>query len=862
MSAMKDIVKNIVIFIVSVLVLIYIGWSACDIRMHAIRTFGLVIHEFDPWFNFRAAQYLADNGISRFFKWYDYMSWSPLGRPVGTTIYPGMQIASVYIWNAINYFGVNMSLNDVCCYTPVWFGVFATILLTILTYVCTGLIGSALVAGFIMAVIPAHLMRSVGGGYDNESVAVSCLTLTFLMWILSLNEKDGNKYSLVGVLTGLAYTCMVATWGGFIFVLNMIGLHAIFLVFIGRFSTKLYTSYTLWYIVGTIGAMQVPVVGRTPLKSLEQLAPMGVFFILQALQLSEHPTFLALLKYKKDDMTTTDKLKVKAQIFGALALVVALVIGALWPTGYFGPLSSRIRGLFVKHTRTGNPLVDSVAEHQPANPAAFYQFLHYTCYIAPFGFAIAVFQSIIKPIFKPSSYSARSDPMSFVVVYSFVTYHFATKMNRLMLLMGPVSAILCGIALGGAIEFCIYEVSTLIQAIIGTETKKVKVEGAKEPTAKGTEKTKEVKDGTPKDKKKKKSTPETATTKASSSSGGIGDLLETKVNEVNNLPFVKLLRKVIACALVYIVVKYTPDFHTYTQQMAHGLSNPSLMFQARLGNGEIIMVDDYREGYWWLRDNTPKDSRVMAWWDYGYQITGIGNRTTIADGNTWNHEHIALLGRCLTSPEARAHKIVKHLADYVLIWAGGGGDDLAKSPHMARIGNSVFEDICPGDPTCQKFGFIDRQMTPTPMMEASLLYRLHQNRVNPKVRVNSSLFREVFISKYGKMRIYEVVGVSQASKKWAADAANRICDAPGSWYCTGQYPPALNKTLAKRKAFKQLEDFNVKMDDKAKKYHEEYLKRMNGEGGSAEGRRSEGQASQSKGKKKYSPPAEREPERG
>ena len=33
----------------------------------------------------------------------------------------------------------------------------------------------------------------------------------------------------------------------------------------------------------------------------------------------------------------------------------------LLPTGYFGPLSSRVRGLFVKHTRTGNPLVDSVA---------------------------------------------------------------------------------------------------------------------------------------------------------------------------------------------------------------------------------------------------------------------------------------------------------------------------------------------------------------------------------------------------------------------------------------------------------------------------------------------------------------------
>ena len=56
------------------------------------------------------------------------------------------------------------------------------------------------------------------------------------------------------------------------------------------------------------------------------------------------------------------------------------------------------------------------------------------------------------------------------------------------------------------------------------------------------------------------------------------------------------------------------------------------------------VVDDYREAYWWLRDNTPEDARVMAWWDYGYQLASIANRATIADGNTWNHEHIAMLG--------------------------------------------------------------------------------------------------------------------------------------------------------------------------------------------------------------------------
>ena len=88
--------------------------------MTAIRTYGLVIHEFDPWFNFRATKYLAENGFEKFFHWFDYKSWYPLGRAVGTTIYPGMQITSVFLWKLINAAGYDMSLNDVCCYVPAW----------------------------------------------------------------------------------------------------------------------------------------------------------------------------------------------------------------------------------------------------------------------------------------------------------------------------------------------------------------------------------------------------------------------------------------------------------------------------------------------------------------------------------------------------------------------------------------------------------------------------------------------------------------------------------------------------------------------------------------------------------------------
>lgn len=43
--------------------------------------------------------------------------------------------------------------------------------------------------------------------------------------------------------------------------------------------------------------------------------------------------------------------------------------------GLFNPLSVRVAALFVKHTRTGNPLVDSVAEHQPGSSDAYWNYL-------------------------------------------------------------------------------------------------------------------------------------------------------------------------------------------------------------------------------------------------------------------------------------------------------------------------------------------------------------------------------------------------------------------------------------------------------------------------------------------------------
>jgi len=110
---------------------------------------------------------------------------------------------------------------------------------------------------------------------------------------------------------------------------------------------------------------------------------------------------------------------------------------------------------------------------------------------------------------------------------------------------------------------------------------------------------------------------------------------------------------------------------------------------------------------------------------------------------------------------------------------------------------------------------------PSPTMEKSLLYKLHSHERAEGVIASPDLFEEVFSSKYGKVRIYKILQVSEESKQWAADPKNKLCD-EGGWFCPGQYPPGLIPILNRKKDFAQLEDFNRGPADEEyqQKYHE------------------------------------------
>jgi dolichyl-diphosphooligosaccharide--protein glycosyltransferase len=427
----------------------------------------------------------------------------------------------------------------------------------------------------------------------------------------------------------------------------------------------------------------------------------------------------------------------------------------------------------------------------------YFHFFHCICYIAPFA--------------VPSLFWKRSPAKYFTLVYGLISLYFSRKMNRLVLLLAPAAAILGGIAVAGVLDWCFSH----YMMMVGAAKKSVLLEDEKTDTPNGKEtaapadSTAAPTSSSKKGKKdKKKGSGPAAAASSNSITEGFAPLKEIENTARKTYDSALYLRYIAAIVGAYYLYGRLSNFWDHSQQMAVRLSNPSIILAAQTQSGQQVMLDDFREAYWWIRDNTPEDARVMSWWDYGYQISQIANRTTLADGNTWNHEHIALLGKCLVSPVKESHKIVRHLADYVLVWStrfvGNPGDDIAKSPHMARIGGSVYKDV-----KAQEF-YIDRQGRPSKMMYESLVYNLVLNKFDPNVPpLPPDTYEEVHTSPNRMVRVYKVLRVSQQSKDYGAQNLGYKAWLAGT-HLDDAYPPALQKILSKRQDFAQLEDFNAK----------------------------------------------------
>ncbi|WMV60012.1 hypothetical protein MTR67_053397 [Solanum verrucosum] len=716
----------------SLFILILIGVLAFSIRIFSVIKYESVIHEFDPYFNYRVTQFLTKNGIYDFWNWFDDRTWYPLGRVIGGTVYPGLTLTAGTLWWILNSLNIPLSVETVCVFTAPTFSAFAAWATYLLTKEVKGA-GAGLTAAALLAMVPSYISRSVAGSYDNEAVAIFALVFTFYLYIKTLNT--GSLF--YATLNALSYFYMVCSWGGYTFIINLIPMHALLCIVTGRYSSRLYIAYAPLVILGTLLAALVPVVGFNAVMTSEHFASFLVFLILNVVGLVYYIKGMLTPKMFKVAVT----LVVSAGLIVCCAMVAVLVaLVASSPTkGWSGRSLSLLDPTYASKYI---PIIASVSEHQPPTWPSYFMDINVLAFLVPAGI-IACFLPL-------------TDASSFVILYLVTSVYFSGVMVRLMLVLAPAACIMSGIALSSA--FGVFTRSIKFASIGKQADAGDNSDGVTQNDVVKPDRNEEhPKEKASRKKKKEKENVEKAP-------------IATKKSE-KRLLMLPMEASVVAILLLMLLGAFYVVHCVWAAAEAY--SAPSIVLTSQSHDG-LHVFDDFREAYAWLSHNTDVDDKVASWWDYGYQTTAMANRTVIVDNNTWNNTHIATVGTAMSSPEKAAWEIFNSLdVKYVLVVFGGlvgyPSDDINKFLWMVRIGGGVFPHIKEPDYLRDGQYRIDSMATPT--MLNSLMYKLSYYRFVEtdgkgydrvrrteigKKHFKLTHFEEVFTTHHWMVRLYKL----------------------------------------------------------------------------------------------------------
>jgi len=133
------------------------------LRAYPIK-YGFYLNEFDPFFDFRATEYIVNNGYGPYLEWHDYKSWFPDGREIAETSQSGLHLTAATLYKI---FGMNMSLMDFTIWFPVVIGSASTVLMFLVVRAITGSTIPGLISSLFFAVSPAIIQRGNLGWFKS-----------------------------------------------------------------------------------------------------------------------------------------------------------------------------------------------------------------------------------------------------------------------------------------------------------------------------------------------------------------------------------------------------------------------------------------------------------------------------------------------------------------------------------------------------------------------------------------------------------------------------------------------------------------------------------------------------------------------
>ncbi|GBH35229.1 hypothetical protein NZNM25_20200 [Nitrosopumilus zosterae] len=392
-------------------------------------SYGWELNEFDPFFNYRATQYVVENGINSYFEWNDDLSWYPHGRDVSQTsqVMLHMTAATTY-W----IFGGGGSLYDFTILFPVIFGSLTAVVVFALVRVIGGTT-AGLFASLLFSISLPIIIRGQIGWFKSEPLGLFFSVLAIYLLLSGIKSKN-PKISIPKIISsGIFMILGLSAWGGDQFFIIPIGIFFLTLPFL-RTDHK----FLLWAIPLFTSSAVITSLGFERLGTNFVLGLGGLSLIIPTVFLVS----CIVIQNKSNERSKNRN--------GLIFLAAILIIGPSFlivnADSQFIPLPShRYLNAINPFLITSDPLVDSVSEHATTTIGQSFLFHSILMIFAGLG---------IWMILKNSNKSKfiENDMVSFALIMGLIGVYVSSAFVRLEVFASISIIILSSIGLSVLIK--------------------------------------------------------------------------------------------------------------------------------------------------------------------------------------------------------------------------------------------------------------------------------------------------------------------------------------------------------------------------------------------------------------------------
>ncbi len=571
--------------------------------------YGFELNEFDPFFNFRATEFIVENGISEYYQWHDDMSWYPNGRNVSAQSQTMLHLTAAATYQI---FGGNSSLYDFTILFPVVIGSLTVVIVFALVRIFGGTTAGLFAALFYSVSLPIMIRGSLGW-FKSEPMGLFYGLLGLYFFLSGIKSKN-KKIAVIKVAAGGIFLSFgLASWGGIQFLVIPIGIFIFVLPFLRKDLGFLIWCIPVFVFSFLLTTMMFERPGPSFVFGLGGIALIGPTVFLAACALIQK------VSKPENKIRNCLILLLAVIILGSFLIVIGLESNLLKSPSF------RYSNALNPFLTTVDPLVDSVSEH--ATTTTEQSFLFHSVLMIFAGLGIWIIFSKIKS--KSLDYLPK-DMLAFSLILGMMGVYVSSTFVRL-------------------------EVFASISLIL-------------------------------------------------LSSIGLSVITREVIHYKKPIPSVRdniIKASFVGVILILIVLPL--------QIPANVNWVSSLDYPATILNGGAkyaAVTNDWLETLEWIKLNTPPDSVIAAWWDYGYWITTMSERTTLADNATMDKKRIQKIAQIfLSSPDDAWEMLQKMDSDYVLVFLAaqklntqdertlyvlnGGGDDSKKQWFMRIAGEDL-----------------------------------------------------------------------------------------------------------------------------------------------------------------------------